>query len=53
MQNVRKGKAMRTVLVVNNINTTNSITMLKETTWSIAFAHSYKGKDDIHTVINT
>lgn len=51
-QNVRKGNVMRTVFVVNNINTTNSITMLKETIWSIAFVHSYKGKNGIHTVID-
>ena len=43
---------MRTVLVVNNINETNTITMLKETTWSIAFVHSYKDKNGIHTVID-
>lgn len=43
---------MRTVLVVNNINTTNNITMLKETIWSIAFVRSYKGKNGIHTMID-
>lgn len=48
----RKEKVMRTVLVVNNINSINSITMLKQIIWSIAFVHSYKGKNGIHTEID-
>ncbi len=48
----RKEKVMRTVLVVNNINKTNNISMLKKINWSIAFVHSYKGKNGIHTVID-
>ncbi len=48
----RKEKIMRTVFVANNINTTNSISMLKKIIWSIAFVHSYKGKNDIHTAID-
>ncbi len=44
---------MRTVLVVNYIYTKNNIsTMLKETSSSINFVHSYKGKNGRHTVID-
>lgn len=43
---------MRIVLVVNNINITNSISTLKDIICSIAFVHSYKGKNGIHTEID-
>lgn len=48
----RKEKVMSTVLVVNNINTTNSISILKETICNIAFVYSYKGKNGIQAVID-